>query len=251
MLQSETDYTPLTILYRDDALVVVDKPAKMLVHRSMIDRHETVFVMQLLRDQLGMHVYPIHRLDKPTSGVLIFALSSEIARLMSQQLADKQWHKRYIALVRGWCSSQQIDYALKEKLDPIVDKKAKTDKPAQSAVTNVTLHKRYRLPIGVGRYPEARYSLVECEPLTGRKHQLRRHLAHVNHPIVGDTTHGDGKHNQLWRRHLYFDRLGLHSSLVKFQHPLTHQLCEVSAAMPLDFTRVLEQLEQYEVKTET
>ena len=141
--------------------------------------------MQMLRDQIGQHVFPVHRLDRPTSGVLVFALSSDMARILNEQFTAKQIEKTYFAIVRGHThESGEIDYPLKEKLDKIADKKAKQDKPAQSAVTDYQTLKTFELAYPVGRYQSARYSLVKLIPLTGRKHQLRRHMSHIrgHHP---------------------------------------------------------------------
>ena len=124
------------VLYQDNDLIVINKPEGWLVHRSWLDKHETVVVMQTLRDQIGQHVYPIHRLDRPTSGVLIFALSSEIARLLSEQFASNKIEKTYHAIVRGYVDGEAvIDYPLVEELDKIADKFANKDKPAQDAIT--------------------------------------------------------------------------------------------------------------------
>jgi len=111
------------LLYRDDCLVAINKPSGLLVHRSPIDRHETRFALQMVRDQIGQHVYPVHRLDKPTSGVLVFALSSELARQISTQFAAGSVSKHYLAVVRGHCPPQgSIDHPLQEKLDRIADR---------------------------------------------------------------------------------------------------------------------------------
>lgn len=126
--------TALNLLYQDEYLVAVNKPAGMLVHRSWLDRHETQFVMQTLRDQIGQHVFPIHRLDRPTSGVLLFALNGEIAKLLCEQFEQKQVEKSYLAVVRGYLKEQgRIDYPLKVQLDKIADKFAQQDKAPQDA----------------------------------------------------------------------------------------------------------------------
>lgn len=217
----------LSILYKDEHLVVIHKPANMLVHKSMIDKHETQFVMKILRDQIGQYVYPVHRLDKPTSGVLVFALSSDMARELATQFENRQVGKEYHAIVRGFAPNKlHIDYALKEKHDPIADKLAKKDKAAQSAVTDMVKLAELVIPKPVGRYPEARYSLVKLFPKTGRKHQLRRHMAHIRHPIIGDTTHGDGKQNQFARAELQFHQLALCATRLNFLHPVTHEAIE-------------------------
>lgn len=213
---------PLNILYQDEYLVAIDKPAGLLVHRSMLDKHETRFAMQMLRDQLGQHVFPVHRLDRPTCGVLIFALSSDIARVLTEQLTQREVEKSYLAVVRGYVEEEgEIDYPLKEKLDKIADRQAKQDKAAQDAITYYQCLQQYELPFAVGRYATARYSLVRLLPKTGRKHQLRRHMAHIRHPIVGDTTHGDGTQNKFLRSQFGFDRLGLTCHRMVIRHPVT------------------------------
>ena len=219
---------PLEILYQDQWLVAVNKPAGMLVHRSFLDKHETEFVMLRLRDQIGQHVFPLHRLDRPTSGVLLFGLSSEIARLMGEQ--QHLWQKTYLAVVRGHLKEALLlDYALKEQHDAIGDKFARSDKAAQSAQTAMWPLQHVELPFAVGRYATARYSLLALQPLTGRKHQLRRHCEHLFHPIIGDTTHGDGKHNQLFRQQFNCARLLLHAARLSFNHPLSGERLHLSA----------------------
>ncbi|GAC14350.1 tRNA pseudouridine(65) synthase TruC [Aliiglaciecola lipolytica] len=232
----------LDILYQDEYIVAVDKPAGLLVHRSMIDRHETQFAMQLLRDQLGQHVFPVHRLDKPTSGVLLFALSSEIAKTLNQQFADKHVSKTYFAIVRGYSpEAGQIDYPLKEKLDKIADKKAQQDKPAQDAVTDYQCLQQFELPFAVGRYQTSRFSLVKLQPLTGRKHQLRRHMAHIRHPILGDTTHGDGKQNAFLRHQFNLQGLALSCSEMVISHPVTQLRLKLAAQFDIRLAVLLEQ----------
>ncbi|GAM55725.1 tRNA pseudouridine synthase C [Vibrio ishigakensis] len=212
----------LEIIYQDEYLVAVNKPAGMLVHRSWLDKHETQFVMQTLRDQIGQHVFPLHRLDRPTSGVLVFALSSEYASKMMPMFAGHKFVKTYHAIVRGWIDKgDRLDYALKVELDKIADKFASEDKEAQSAVTDYKPLAKVEVPYSTGKFPTSRYCLMELSPLTGRKHQLRRHMKHLRHPIVGDTTHGDGKHNRLYREEFGCERLMLHASRLEFEHPFT------------------------------
>ncbi|MCW8998263.1 MAG: tRNA pseudouridine(65) synthase TruC [Kangiellaceae bacterium] len=240
----------LPILYQDEYIVAIDKPSGLLVHRSMIDKRETRFALQMTRDQIGQYVYPVHRLDKPTSGVLLMALSSEIATKLTEQFsrkppvqkqsAQKKVSKKYIALVRGYTSEEgTIDYALKEELDKMTDKKAQQDKPAQEAITHYKTLWQGEVAIPVGRYPTARYSLVALTPETGRKHQLRRHMKHIFHPIVGDTTHGDGKHNTMFREHFGLSRLLLVAKELTFEHPVTSEAIKLSASVGKEFERVL------------
>lgn len=233
----------LDILFHDEHLVAVNKPSGLLVHRSMIDRHETEFALQMTRDQIGQHVYPVHRLDKPTSGVLLFALDSQTAKRLNLQFTAHTVQKHYLALVRGYTHADAvIDYPLKFVLDKIADADAQEDKEAQEAVTAYKTLAQAELPYAVGRYSTSRYSLLECCPKTGRKHQLRRHLKHIFHPIVGDTTYGDGKHNQLFRNEFDSQRLLLHAQSVRLTHPATAESLEIHARIPEDMKSVLERV---------
>ncbi|VEI77781.1 tRNA pseudouridine synthase C [Mannheimia haemolytica] len=222
----------LDILYQDNSLIAINKPAGMLVHRSWLDKHETVFAMQTLRDQIGQHVFPIHRLDRPTSGVLLFALNSETARIMSEQFEQHLVQKTYLAVVRGYLQgSAQIDYPLKVILDKIADKFSQ-EKEAQAAITDYKGLATVEMPYAVGKHQTARYSLVELSPKTGRKHQLRRHLKHLFHPIMGDSKYGDLHQNRALAERSGVSRLMLHAHKLQFQHPETLQKIEIIA--PLD-----------------
>jgi tRNA pseudouridine synthase C len=231
----------LEILYQDEHIVAVNKPAGMLVHRSWLDRHETQFVMQALRDQIGQLVYPIHRLDRPTSGVLLFALNSETANLLCHQFERKQTEKEYLAVVRGYVTGQgEIDYPLKVQLDKIADKFAQQDKEPQSAVTFYDGLKTVEMPYGVGRYATSRYSLVRLIPKTGRKHQLRRHMKHIFHPILGDTQYGDLHQNRALTEHTGCSRLMLHAEKLTFVHPLTQQSITLQAGLDEQWKNVMQ-----------
>lgn len=222
----------LEILYQDAYFVAVNKPAGMLVHRSWLDRHETQFVMQTLRDQIGQYVFPIHRLDRPTSGVLLFALNSEMANLLCLQFEEKTVEKSYLAVVRGYLTgSAQIDYPLKIQLDKIADKFAQEDKEPQSAVTNYTGLQTVEMPWAIGKYQTARYSLVRLMPQTGRKHQLRRHMKHIFHPILGDTQYGDLHQNRGLSEKTGVTRLMLHAETLTFHHPITQEPIEICAGL--------------------
>ena len=231
----------LEILYQDEVLVAVNKPAGMLVHRSWLDRHETQFVMQTLRDQIGQRVYPIHRLDRPTSGVLLFALNSEIANLLCRQFEQKQIEKQYLAVVRGYVTGRgEIDYPLKVQLDKIADKFSQPDKAPQSAVTFYEGLQTVEMPYGVGRYATSRYSLVRLIPQTGRKHQLRRHMKHIFHPILGDTQYGDLHQNRALMEHTGCTRLLLHAEKLTFVHPLTQRPMTIQAGLDAQWQNLVQ-----------
>ncbi|WP_369834085.1 tRNA pseudouridine(65) synthase TruC [Cronobacter dublinensis] len=222
----------LEILWQDEWLVAVNKPSGWLVHRSWLDRDEKVVVMQTVRDQIGQHVFTAHRLDRPTSGVLLMGLSSEVGRLLSQQFEHHQIQKRYHAIVRGWLTdSAVLDYPLVEELDKIADKFARQDKEAQPAVTHYRGLATTTQPVAVGRYDSVRYSLVEMLPQTGRKHQLRRHMAHLRHPIIGDSKHGDLRQKRAAAEHFGCNRLMLHASELALTHPVTGEPLVIRAGL--------------------
>lgn len=228
------------ILYQDNDLIAINKPSGWLVHRSWLDKHETVVVMQTLRDQIGQHVFPVHRLDRPTSGVLLFALSSEIARLMSEQFATKQIEKTYHAIVRGYVEGEAtIDYPLVEELDKIADKFSDSNKPAQDAVTTYRGISKIEVPIKVGKFDTARYSFVELKPKTGRKHQLRRHMKHIFHPILGDSKHGDLHQNRAFAEFFSIKRLMLHASKLQITHPINHNTIIIEANLDQQWQDIL------------
>lgn len=214
--------TPLKILYHDSHYIAIDKPAGMLVHRTRI-AEAGEYALQRLRDQIGRHVFPVHRLDRPTSGVLLFALEAEAARRIAPQFENHTIEKRYLAVVRGYSEeSGTIDYPLQEE----------PHKPHQQAITAYRRLATVELDIAVGRYPKARYSLLEVMPQTGRLHQIRKHMHHIFHPIVGDTTHGEGRHNRLFRDHFASQRLLLFASRLRFIHPYNGGWITIDA--PLD-----------------
>jgi tRNA pseudouridine65 synthase len=222
----------LEILYRDDAFVVVNKPSGLVVHRSRwaADRDNCLV---RLRDQLGQHVHPVHRLDRGTSGALVFALSREHARRLFDAFAAREIEKEYVAIVRGFApDAGTIDHPLSvEHAGPAAE--------ARTCFRRVAL---VELPLPVGRYPTARFSFVVAEPLTGRTHQLRRHFAHISHPILGDVNHGDGRQNRFFRERFELNRLALHASRIRFEHPLTRERIEAVAPLPAAFAEVVRAL---------
>jgi tRNA pseudouridine65 synthase len=232
----------LPILYQDEQLVAIHKPAGLLVHRSVLDRHETRFAVQLLRDQIGRRVQPVHRLDKGTSGVLLFAFEKDVAATMSTQFESLEVHKTYLAIVRGWPAEQGlIDHAL-----PIVrdeyEAPAAAESAAQPARTAWRRLATAELPLQVDRYPTSRYALLALFPETGRRHQIRRHLKHVSHPIIGDATYGKGRHNRMFAEHIGVGRLFLASSRLQCRHPVSGAALDIRAPLAPEFERVVEAL---------
>jgi tRNA pseudouridine65 synthase len=229
----------LTVLYHDDYLVAIDKPSGWLVHRSDIDRHETRIVVQALRDQMGgRHVYPVHRLDKGTSGVLVFAFSPEILRILSARFAEGTVQKTYRAIVRGWPPEQgSIDHPLVRDHDDYG--RLITMREAQSALTHFRRLATVELPFAVDRYPSSRYALVELSPETGRRHQLRRHMKHIAHPIIGDATHGKGVHNRFFQQQFDCHRLLLACTRLEFDQPVDGKRLNITVEPDDQFARVV------------
>lgn len=256
----------LDILYRDDWLIAIHKPSGLLVHRSPIAAHEQRFAVQLLRDQIGRRVFPAHRLDRGTSGVLLFALDREVARTLAGRFESQAVDKRYLAVVRGHpAASGVIDHPLVRRLDPIERRHGRgagardalpedSDEPgdgdhaerehavAQAALTRFRRLATVELPHAVDRYPSSRYALLELSPETGRRHQLRRHLKHIAHPIIGDATYGKGRHNRLFQTLFGSHRLLLACTRLSFAHPLSGVMLRIDAPLARDFTDVMRAL---------
>ena len=233
----------LPILYRDDQLIAVHKPSGLLVHRTVLDRHETRFAVQILRDQIGQHVHPVHRLDRGTSGVLLFALDREIGRQLSAQFAAQQVEKNYLAVVRGYPDeSGCIDHPLSREYDDYEFRSAAASGEAQNAVTRYRRLATVELPFRIDRYPTSRYALLELKPETGRRHQLRRHLKHIAHPIIGDATYGKGRHNRLFQEQFGCHRLLLACREMRLNHPVSGEPLTLNAPLAPDFAALLEQL---------
>lgn len=212
----------LPIVYQDPDYVAVDKPHGLLVHRTHLSGSRDA-VLQRLRNQLGQRVYPVHRLDRPTSGVLIFGLNPDAARALAALFEQRQVHKHYLAICRGWLpEAGLIDYPIRD---------GNHGEP-QEAITRYRRRDTVELPIPVGPYPAARYSLVDVWPETGRMHQIRRHFAHIRHPLIGDTTHGEGRQNRLLRRHFQCHHLLLRADRLSFRHPLSGIDTRIDAPLP-------------------
>lgn len=213
----------IRIYFQDDNLVVIEKPAGFQVHTpteyaqdGKIVRKNNVSI--LLRKQLEKNIFTVHRLDRATSGVMMFSLSSEVARLIQKKFHAREVKKTYVCLVRGWTEDAGvIDIPLAKSNDSGEMMEARTEYE--------TLH-RFELPHALGKYEKVRYSVVRVHPITGKLHQIRRHFKHISHPLVGDTVHGDGKHNRLWKDLL--EKAGgkqsylfLKAYALEMKHPIT------------------------------
>jgi tRNA pseudouridine65 synthase len=220
----------LPILYQSTDMVAINKPHGLLVHRSPIAADATEFAVQMLRDQLGQRVYPAHRLDRKTGGVLLFSLTETMNAVLQQQFAEGRMHKTYLAIVRGFTpDGLAIDYPLRRDDDGVM----------QDAFTQLKTLRRAEIPLPSGKHATSRYSLAELTPTTGRMHQLRKHMAHVFHPIIGDRPHGCNKQNKLFLNHFGMNTMLLHARKLSFQHPFSGEEIVIEAPLQSEFERVL------------
>jgi tRNA pseudouridine65 synthase len=227
----------LTVIYQDDDIVAIDKPEGVLVHRSRISR-DHVFVMQLLRDQIGQFVYPIHRLDRPTSGVLLFALSSEMAAVLNKAFSERRVQKRYLAIVRGRPDAAgTIETPIRDQ--DAVDENGQVGNVMREARTDYRLLHDTELKQQIGPHPTTRYAMVEARPYTGRMHQIRVHLKSIYHPIIGDTKYGEGRHNRYFRDTYAIRRLLLHAIQLDFPHPRDGRAMSIKAPLPAPFLQLM------------
>ena len=234
----------LKILYQDAYLIVIHKPAGLLVHRTYLAADAEQFALQLLRDQIGQHVYPVHRLDRPTSGVLLFGLDSETTAALKEQFTERQVRKQYLAVVRGYTAeSGRIDHPLRKPRDYFKRREQYATAEHKEAVSDYETLAQIELPIAVRPYQTSRYSLVRVMPHHGRTHQIRRHLAHISHPIIGDSRYGDGAHNQSFRDHFDSNRLLLLAHVLTFIHPHTAETVTLTTDLDEDFKRILDKFD--------
>lgn len=216
--------TDFEILYIDTHYIAIHKPPGIHVHPTYLSKGEES-CMKRLRDQIGQWVYPVHRLDRAASGVLLFGLTSEAAGKMIEQFGERKVEKRYLTVVRGYLPGKEvIDYPLREE----------PHKEPAEAITEYRRLATAELPYPLGKFSSVRYSLAEVFPHTGRKNQIRKHFAHISHPIIGDVRYGDGKHNRLFREKFAIHRLLLMAVSLSFQHPYTEEALTLRAGLPAD-----------------
>ncbi|MFK7771379.1 MAG: pseudouridine synthase [Saprospiraceae bacterium] len=222
----------LEIIYQDEHLVAINKPNGLLVHRSPIAADASEFALQMLRDQIEQHVFPVHRLDRKTSGVLLFSLDKKTTKLVQDEFVENRVSKRYLAIVRGFFPEKiEVDYALTN------DRNKK-----QEAVTNFNNIKHTEVNIPFGKYLTSRYSLIEAFPKTGRQHQIRKHLNHLRHPIIGDRPHGCNKQNKFFKERWNMMTMLLHAQELKFKHPYEEKEIVLQASLNDEFLRMQEEL---------
>lgn len=222
----------LEILYQDEYIVAINKPRDLLVHKSFIASDIQEYAIQILRDQIGQYVYPVHRLDRKTSGVLLFALDKEILKQLNDDFATRKVEKTYIAIVRGYTQDiEDIDYALTNDNGQL-----------QDARTSYKTLQRVEVAIPFGKHDTSRYSLVEAYPETGRQHQLRKHFKHIFHPILGSRPHGCNKQNKLWLDRFGLGAMLLHGLSLKFEHPITKQEIILRATIDNEYRKYNEVL---------
>jgi tRNA pseudouridine65 synthase len=220
----------LEIIYQDDHLIAINKPHGLLVHRSKIANDATEFALQMLRDQIGRHVSPVHRLDRKTSGVLLFAFEKDVEIAMHKQFQEAMVEKKYLAILRGYAPEQMdIDYPL-----------AKENGNIQEAFTSFKSLQYTEIAVPFGKHETSRYTLVEASPKTGRMHQLRRHFAHIFYPIIGDRKHGCNKQNKFFKEQFEFTTMLLHASEIAFTHPVSSDQVKLKATIQPEFKRAME-----------
>lgn len=225
----------IEIIYQDDYIVVVNKPAGLLVHRTAI-ANDREYLLQDVRHQLKQTVHPAHRLDRPTSGLVIFTFDRKTTSQFGKIFTEHNIKKTYIAIVRGYVEEQAvIDSPLKNNVHG-------KNGAEQEAITEYCKLAEIELPFAVGRYETARYSLVQISLKTGRTHQIRRHFAHIRHPLIGDTVYGDGKHNRFFKKHFNCHRLLLMATELSFQHPVTGKQLDLKTELDCDFQQVIDAL---------
>jgi len=222
----------LEILYEDEYLIAINKPHGLLVHRTSMAKDATEFALQIVRNQLGSKVYPAHRLDRKTSGVLLFSKEQETNRQIHALFREGQVSKIYHAIVRGHVlEPQTIDYPLHN------------GKTNQSCITEISPVEHFTIPVQTDRYPTSRYTLIEIKPKTGRFHQIRKHMAHIRHPIIGDRPHGCNKQNRYWKNQHSMVTMMLHARQIDF---MWHgDIIEIKARYSSEISAFLSKMKMY------
>lgn len=219
----------MEILYDDGIILAVYKPEGLLTHKSKISSDRDSLVDRL-REQFNPAPSPVHRLDRPTSGVILCAYSRETARTLGTYFFEGKIHKKYIAIVRGYTeSSGRIETPLKKD----------GEGELQPATTSYKTINSIEIDVSNNKYKTTRYSLIEVSPETGRFHQIRRHMASIGHPILGDTSHGDLRHNRIFKNYFSIERLMLHSDYLRLPHPDSGEELIIKAPISTEFNKAV------------
>lgn len=243
--------SPVEIVFEDEHLIAVAKPAGLFVHRSKADRAVANTLLQQMRDQIGQHLFTVHRLDRATSGLVLLAKSSIVAAALGQQFESRTIRKTYQAVVRGFTDeSGTID-------TPLVSARGR-GKPAehpyavpQPALTSYTTTRHYELPLPDRSFSTTRISLVQVLPRTGRFHQIRRHFNYISHPVVGDSSHGDSRLNRRIAEFCDQPRLMLAATELQLQHPVHNTKLHLTCPPESSFAAVIERLQPFCCTTPT
>jgi tRNA pseudouridine65 synthase len=199
------------VLFEDDTLLAIHKPSGIHVHPSEFSRGEESVLDVLQAEFPGKWFAPVHRIDRATSGIVLYAKNPDAARALGEQFIRREVHKKYWCVVRGYLGESQI----------VTSGSIENDDYAETHYTSLA---EVELPHSMGKHPTSRYSLLEARPVTGRRHQIRRHCSHISHPIIGDVRYGDGRHNALWRKEFGLNRLLLFALEISFSHPTTNEV---------------------------
>ncbi|MFM8574043.1 MAG: pseudouridine synthase [Pirellula sp.] len=234
-------HRPIQIVYSDEDLIAAFKPAGVMVHRGASSSEDEPVLLQALRDQLQQFLYPIHRLDRPTAGLVLMARSSAVAGKLGEQFMAHRVQKHYQALVRGYMPDEcTVDRPL---LHPkYFEERFSADHPLQSATTHFRCLRRFEVPWPASGFATARFSLLEIRPESGRWHQIRRHLNHIGHPVIGDHRHGDHRWNQMFYQRTGIYRMLLTAMRLDFRHPSTDELMSLLVGRGEAFDQAIEQL---------
>ena len=222
-------FSPLEIIYQDKYLVAINKPSGLIVHKTPMAKDAKVFALQELRNQIEQYVYPAHRIDRQTSGVLLFALSTDVDKQLKALFREQKVKKTYWTIVRGFAPEQGTITKPLTKGDTA---------ELQEATTHYKTLKQVELPIAVSKYLSCRLSFVEVYPKTGRMHQIRRHFAHIRHYIIADKPHGDCKQNKMFHEKFGLNNMLLHCREMSFEHPVTKELVVLKAKIPQHFQEI-------------
>ena len=211
----------LEILYQDEYFIAINKPSGLLVHKSKYAGPADEYAVEKLTNQIGKNVHLVHRLDRKTSGALLFALDKDTLKLISDQFMNREVEKKYIAILRGWTKEEEtIDYDLTNENEVV-----------QNAITYYRRLQTSEIDLPFRGHQTSRYSLVEAIPETGRFHQLRKHFKHILHPILGCRKHGCNKQNKLWLNTFNITAMPLHSHQLNFTHPISKEAISINASL--------------------